>query len=107
MNEKMDIKDVEIYYLREEYILMMLETDKITKERMKETHIKMPTPKLDIQMENKLDLEEIFTIFNGESQFPNQEFIRKERIHTSMSTGDIVKLHEVLYVCEDMGWREL
>ena len=36
-----------------------------------------------------------------------QDMIRDCEIHTSMSVGDIVKISNQMYYCDDFGWTKL
>ena len=97
---------VEIFYLKFDNIDLMVETNKISKENLENTHVKMPSPPIDI-----LDPDEAFSLYNGEDNplqtKENQNFIRSVKTHTSMSVGDVVSIDGVLYLCEDINWRIL
>lgn len=97
-----------LYYWKNGHILLVFNTDKITRENMKETHVEMP---INLEVSTP---EDAFVIFNdaGIVENPlstpeNQQFIRNAGTHTSMSVGDIVEIKGVMYLCEDIGWREL
>ena len=100
------MKKVDIYYLKLEYIDLMLETDKIKKEDIVKTHVKMPDTNVFFKTP-----DQAFEIFNGDDNpFANkeiQEFIRKVCTHTSMSVGDIVVIDDIYHICENIGWRTL
>lgn len=97
---------VEIYYLKFDNINLMLDTSKIMKENLEITHVKMPSPPIEIK-----DPDEAFSLYNGEDNplqiKESQDFIRNARVHTSMSVGDVVSIDGILYLCEDINWRIL
>lgn len=97
---------VEIYYLKFDNIDLMLDTSKITKENIQKTHVKMPSPPIEIETP-----DDAFSLYNGEDNplvtKENQIFIKNVRTHTSMSVGDIVSINGILYLCEDFVWRIL
>lgn len=101
---------MEVYYLKSKHVELMKNTEKITLENLTETHVKMPvlfhytikTP------------DEVFAILNDGSSVPNplttqknQQFVRENGTHTSMSIGDIVEIKGIYHMCEDVGWRIL
>ncbi len=101
-------KKASVYYLRQEYIQYMSDMGNITKKDMTKTHVKMP---ISIGV---LGREDAFVLLNDGGDKPNplssqenQEFIRKHKLHTSMSVGDIIEIGGNYYLCEDIGWKEL
>lgn len=58
-----------------------------------------------------IDLEEIFSYFQGECWSPNgeaKELIEAlDLVHTSMSVGDIVVCDGKVFFCDNNGWEKL
>lgn len=113
---------IEVYYWKDlDYIEIKYDfedaKDKPGPEEFEEDYEKVPVD-LDLDeddYDNDIQiLEKIFVILNGPenplSRKKKQEWI-KENLqpdpHTSMSIGDIVKVDDTYYICNDVGWDEI
>ena len=111
--EEIETINTKIFYLKKEYIQLMIDTDKIDKTTVSMTHVEVPsTMKINNKCPNTDVLEWIFFVYNDDSKNPlvtkeNQAFIKNSGLHTSMSTGDIIEINGDMYVCKNIGWRKL
>jgi hypothetical protein len=100
---------MKVYYLKQEFLEMMIDTEKISKGNINRTHTEMPDVIADLH-----DPDEVFLLLNNGADIPNpynspgiQKFIGVNKIHTSMSVGDVVEIDGVYWLCENTGWRTL
>ncbi|AKI80520.1 hypothetical protein [Niemeyer virus] len=65
----------------------------------------------DIQTNYKDILELIFEKFNNTdnplTSLDNQKIIRNNKLHTSMSVDDIVKIDKKYYIVDDIGFKSI
>ena len=73
------------------------------------THKKVCT--IRVKYKGKEALDFIFRLFNGQDNplgIPEkQDYIKKCRLHTSMSIGDVVVMNGEMWVCKFQGWERL
>lgn len=105
-----------LYYRRsaalEDFSIMLGEVDI---DKIPETHMEVYIDNLEIPEEPRKILENLFSLFNSENNpllnDKEQKIIEDNRLHTSMSTGDIIKLGNgeniETWVCGGIGWEKL
>jgi hypothetical protein len=63
------------------------------------------------EKDNKFDLNSYFELFNSEknplSSIEKQKYIRDNKLHTSMSVGDIININNEYWICCGIGWKKL
>ena len=100
----MPVGDTEIWYMRPEWFAKGSMGRKPDPNNLGDTHSCLGATGLT-------DLEEIFLNMQKKRWSPNGEaraFIHKKGVmHTSMSTGDVVKIGDEVWLCIVTGWLKL
>lgn len=97
-----------VFYYKDSSIAMQCYTKSIT-EVKKEDYAEMPPLS---KRNQKLSFDEIFSLFNDPIKNPlsmpeKQECIIDNKLHTSMSVGDIIEVNGVPNICMPEGWKEI
>ena len=89
---------------------------KVDKTKINQTHVKV-YDESDVEIPNDRHelLEHLFKKFNDPnnplSNVESQEFIKQNRLHTSMSVGDIVEINVLgkveIWSCGGFGWQKI
>ena len=92
---------------------------KVDKTTLSNTHREVYQTKEEVPEDRVPFLEEYFHKFNVYEENPlshenspdKQQFIKENQLHTSMSVGDVIEIHngETLetWVCEGVGWNKI
>lgn len=110
---------IEIYYLCYEntpssFVIKQYIKVNVSNDEFKKYYIKVFENECDDNLkENKIifkHLESLFSLFNFEKNplinDDSQKFIINNKLHTSMSIGDIIKINEQYYCCAAMGFEK-
>lgn len=91
------------------YVYMFSLGKGVKKENLNTTHVKIYEILTQMDLDNYL--EHCFSRFNSDNnpllEEPYQKFIKENKLHTSLSVGDVIQLEDKFYVCKGFGWEEL
>lgn len=106
-----------IYYPSHDIVINPWDTSSITSQIVNKYYIKMCEVDIpgDVVLDNESSLyeylESLFALFNSEDNplcsEDSQDYIIKNKLHTSMSIGDIIKINDKSYCASTFGFTEI
>lgn len=107
-----------LYYKTENDALFRIMMGKVDLEKLSETHVEVFRSKwiLPVYLDRRDLLEQIFRLFNSDDSNPLssedcQKTIAENKLHTSMSVGDVVEITcdgiTEIWVCKSVGWKRI